>query len=342
MILKLLSVVVVAAIAMSGSGVYAQDDPDAGGTYGFSAEVETTTVGNGFSPFAGTKMYMSTTDGTVFSRVGLSRGNPRGSTWIRVPAAPPLTYVKLGGPYGAAWGVSSTQRGTGGYTAFYENYFTGSWIGTSFGVRSLDIGGPSGQVWGVNNSNQAFYRPFANPTSPGLAWTAVVSFPVILFSQISIGGGTGAGDVFGLGILTNFAGDKNVYYRTGVSNLNPSGSGWSQLSGQRLNRISVGGGFGGSSLPVVWGVTTSGTVYSRTGITNNNRRGSGWATISVSPRFRNLSVNGLGDTVYGLSDERVNGGYRIYYQTIGGFGVGWQPLDQPGTLFQGASSISAF
>ena len=31
--------------------------------------------------------------------------------------------------------------------------------------------------------------------------------------QISIGGGTGAGDVFGLGILTNFAGDKQVYYR---------------------------------------------------------------------------------------------------------------------------------
>lgn len=67
-------------------------------------------------------------------------------------------------------------------------------------------------------------------------------------------------------------------------------------------------------MPVVWGCTQSGTVYARTGITNNNRRGSGWTTISAFPRIQNLSVNGLGDTVYGLSDERVNGGYRIYYQ----------------------------
>ena len=148
------------------------------------AEVETATVGNGFSPYAGTKMYISTSDGSVFSRAGLSRGNPRGSTWIRVPAAPPLTYVKLGGPYGAAWGVSSTQRGTGGYTAFYENYFTGSWVGTSFGVRSLDIGGPAGQVWGVNSSNLALYRPFANPSFPGSSWRTVTSFPVLLFSQV--------------------------------------------------------------------------------------------------------------------------------------------------------------
>lgn len=268
-------------------------------------------------------------------------------------------------------------------------------MSTSFGVRSLDIGGPSGQVWGVNTANQAFYRPFASPVSPGGSWTAVLSFPAIFFTQIAIGGGNAAGDVFGLGILSNFAGDKYVYYRTGVTNINPSGTlrvragtatvpvlvymlvrvhtmsfarwtrlltscvdsipravltrsarspgtGWSQLSGQRLNRISVGGGFGGSSLPVVWGCTSSGTVYARTGITSSNRRGSGWSTVSVSPRFTSVSVNGRGDAVYGLSTERVNGGYRIYYQTIGDFGIGWQPLDTGGTQFQGAVSISAF
>ena len=182
--MQLLSVMMIIAIVVRSSGVYAQDDSADAGTYGFGNEVSTATVGNGLSPFAGTKMYIATTDGSVLSRAGVSRGNPRGSTWIRVPAAPPLRYVKLGGPYGAAWGVSSTQTGAGGNTAFYENYFTGSWIGTSFGVRSLDIGGPAGQVWGVNNSNQAFYRPLANPTSPGLSWTPVVSFPVILFSQV--------------------------------------------------------------------------------------------------------------------------------------------------------------
>ena len=41
----------------------------------------------------------------------------------------------------------------------------------------------------------------------------VFVFSVCVCTKISIGGGSGAGDVFGLGILTNFAGDKNVYYR---------------------------------------------------------------------------------------------------------------------------------
>lgn len=53
------------------------------GSYGFDSTVTTAAVGNGFSPYAGTKMYIVTSSGDTLSRAGLRPSQPRGTSWIR-------------------------------------------------------------------------------------------------------------------------------------------------------------------------------------------------------------------------------------------------------------------
>ena len=134
---------------------------------------------------------------------------------------------------------------------------------------------------------------------------------------------------------------------------------------QRFSHISVGGGFTSASddgslfdeeaedllrksttdeyeavpfadkLPVVWAVNAAGVVYRREGIVRENRRGTSWTAVSAYPPMREVSVNGNGQVIWGLSQERTWGGYKIYFrEATGRF---WIPLGGPG-----ARSISAF
>ena len=58
-------------------------------------------------------------------------------------------------------------------------------------------------------------------------------------------------------------------------------------------------------------------------------------------QMREVSVNGDGTVVWGLSNERVQGGYKIYYidAVQGRF---WIPVGGFNRAVRGAVSISAF
>ena len=126
---------------------------------------------------------------------------------------------------------------------------------------------------------------------------------------------------------------------------------------QRFSHISVGGGFApedeydeydeydvlntksnvpfDEKLPVLWAVNAAGVVYKRQGITRENRKGTSWTAISAFPPMREVSVNGDGKTIWGLSQEPTYGGYKVYYRMEGG--RFWIPLGG-----RGAKTISAF
>ena len=214
----------------------------------------------------------------------------------------------------------------------------------------MDIGGPQGYIWGVKEAGVQYFRSGASPLSPGNFWIPVSNPPSnpILLSQVAIGGGGGAGDVFGLGILPNARSPGNlyVYYREGVTSARPTGRSWKRLDGG-LRQISVGGGFSGDpsvgpllspspsfdgTLPVVWGVNSSGFVYARTGITGAAREGTGWQFVSSSPRMRQVSVNGDGTVVWAIDRSG-----SLYWRYVSG-GFSWNRVGEPGGGFGSDSS----
>jgi len=314
------------------------DTPDTNGEYGFTSSTATTAT---TASVSGTLVYAENDDGQVFQRTGVSAFSPGGTGWTLKTQAPQLSGVNLGGPFGAAWGLSR-DRAAGGTVPYFENFFTGTWYSTSGGLTSVDIGGPNGYVWGVNSNGLQYFRVGAGPTSPGIIWTPVVSS--IFLTQIAIGGGGATGDVFGLGVLRDFRGNRNIYYREGITLANPTGSGWTQIDGQ-LTQISVGGGFpsgpsvgpllSSSSTTVVWGVNNAGQVYRRTGISASNRAGTDWQFVSGSPRMLQVSVNGDGSIVWARSAT------MLYWRSVDG--RSWNPVQPPfGGFGSGSSGVTAF
>lgn len=323
-------------VSAQSSGFLSTDLTASQADYGFDQGTSFT------SAAAGTVVYYTNENGALFQRINITPSNPAGTQAIQKTRAPDLDSVDVGAPNGAAWGVSTTrQTGLGsGNIPYWENYVSGSWTEVSGGVSTVSIGGPQGSVWATDTNGFVWTRNFASPNSPGVGWSQVVSFSTLL-SQVAIGGPFG--DVWALGILRSL-GNYSVYYRIGVTNSNRTGTGWTQISRNFLVSISVGGGFAGGSileLPIVYGVGSSGTVYRRDGITQNNRSGSNWTPLTVSPPMRQVSVNGDGTVLWGISQARVlgstGGGYGIYYYALNDVGTQrWNAVSGA------ANSISAF
>ena len=93
-------------------------EPDTDGTYGLSSPSATRSTG---SSAAGTLVYAENSLGQLWQRVGVSPFNPGGSSWVLKQQAPSVAGVNLGGPFGAAWGLSGTGT-AGGTVPYFENF----------------------------------------------------------------------------------------------------------------------------------------------------------------------------------------------------------------------------
>jgi len=207
----------------------------------------------------------------------------------------------------------------------------GQWWYRAPGALSWVSSGSAG-VWGVNSAQRIYYRDgtyvgaksynysynarnYGYSHSTGGEWTPLDGLLVQIDSGRDVVWGTNAGG--------------DVYYRSGMSASNPTGTGWVKVDGLVAAQVSVSDLDG-----KVWAVDRSGTVHRRTGVSSELPSGASWEAVpGIVARY--VDVGGAGVWATDTADN-------IYYRTDSREdceGSGWQRVD--GKLAQVASGGEA-
>lgn len=266
-------------------------------------------------------LWGATSTGAAIYRTGISIDSPRGSDWITISTGDDYHFTQISA--GDAQIVALTTMG--------EAYFrAGVSADNKEGCAWTSLGGPecvhisitelsltycvdvTGQLWHLGHGH--IWTP---PTNVDYGWIQVE--PEAIMWQIDAGG---------QGTVVARDQDDSIFYREGVSETDPAGTGWAQIDG-KLNHVTAcddGQIFGVNSAQeifyrpstggdssewvklngalvqiscgdqTVWGVNTHGNLYRRDGL-DTEPTGTAWTQVDIG--FSYVAV-GPDNSVWGI------------------------------------------
>ncbi|PIK41113.1 putative tectonin beta-propeller repeat-containing protein 1 [Apostichopus japonicus] len=169
------------------------------------------------------------TNGDVMTRIGVTRHNPRGSSWFHIPTDQPFQSISVGGKY-RVWGIGKDGSAFFRNGVHVDNVTGNGWFHVSAPgiapLKQISVGATA--VWAVDTRKNLWYRQDVTPNFPeGTRWILVS--PKV--RRVSVG------PQDQVWILAYSVDDAKgvICRRDGITESDPQGKQWNEGAGRTLD-----------------------------------------------------------------------------------------------------------
>lgn len=175
------------------------------------------------------------TNGDVMTRIGVTRHNPRGSSWFHIPTDQPFQSISVGGKY-RVWGIGKDGSAFFRNGVNVENVTGSSWFHISAPniapLKQISVGAMT--VWAVDTRRNLWYRQDVTPNFPeGTRWILVC--PKV--RQVSVG----PLDQVWIRAYSTDEANGVICRRDGMTEHEPTGNQWNKGASGGLLHLTVRG-----------------------------------------------------------------------------------------------------
>ncbi|XP_071813440.1 tectonin beta-propeller repeat-containing protein 1-like isoform X3 [Apostichopus japonicus] len=175
------------------------------------------------------------TNGDVMTRIGVTRHNPRGSSWFHIPTDQPFQSISVGGKY-RVWGIGKDGSAFFRNGVHVDNVTGNGWFHVSAPgiapLKQISVGATA--VWAVDTRKNLWYRQDVTPNFPeGTRWILVS--PKV--RRVSVG------PQDQVWILAYSVDDAKgvICRRDGITESDPQGKHWNEGAGGGILHLTVRG-----------------------------------------------------------------------------------------------------